>query len=191
MTCSKRILLDMDGVLTDLVSAAFRLHDIPLDRGYPMGTYDIMEAAQRIKPEFNLSPRDFWDAMDHGFWAGMLAYSGYLTIVNKAVEAVGYENVFIATSPTLAPDSASGKVEWIQNFMPWQLHRQYFITPRKYVLASKDTLLVDDSDDNCSKFKEGGGSAVLVPRPWNSRAAASAISLEVVLKEITRWSDTW
>jgi hypothetical protein len=41
-------------------------------------------------------------------------------------------------------------------------------TRHKRLLARTDRLLIDDSDANCTQFREKGGWAVLVPRVWNS-----------------------
>jgi hypothetical protein len=47
------------------------------------------------------------------------------------------------------------------------MHRQYTITPRKYIAADGETLLIDDNFDNITAFRAHGGQGLLVPKPWN------------------------
>ena len=81
---------------------------------------------------------------------------------------VGQENVCLLTSPTIDPDCLAGKLEWIHEFTPKWLHRQYLVGPCKQFCAHPEALLIDDSDKNVNKFRDWGGQAVLVPRPWNT-----------------------
>ncbi len=88
-------------------------------------------------------------------------------ILEQCERLVGRENILIATSPTKDPACAAGKVDWIQANFPSWMHRQYAITPRKWFFARPGTLLIDDNQENCRLFREGGGHTLLVPRPWN------------------------
>ena len=65
------------------------------------------------------------------------------------------------------PESLAGKLDWIHCFMPPWMHRQYAITPRKYLFARSDALLIDDLERNTQRFEQEGGHSILVPRPWN------------------------
>ena len=75
------------------------------------------------------------------------------------------------TSPTIDPDCLAGKLEWIHEFTPRWMHRQYLVGPRKQFCAHREALLIDDADKNVNTFREWGGQALLVPRPWNSMHA--------------------
>ena len=88
-----------------------------------------------------------------------------LAIVEKTI---GKENICIMTSITLEPTVAAGKVKWITREMP-DYARMFSITPAdaKAFSASKNIVLVDDSQKNTDEFKDAGGYAVCVPRPWN------------------------
>ena len=61
------------------------------------------------------------------------------------------------------------------------MHRQYAITPRKWLFARPDALLVDDSEANTDLFEQPGndGHVVLVLCPWN-RLGHSCTSLYLV-----------
>jgi hypothetical protein len=54
------------------------------------------------------------------------------------------------------------------------MHRQYAITPRKYLFARPDALLIDDNPTNIDTFIQNGGQGLLVPRPWNVYADCDA-----------------
>ena len=88
-------------------------------------------------------------------------------LIEKAADIVGQEEVFLATSPTKDPPSHADKLHWIQDNLPEWIQRQYFITPRKWLLGKPGTVLFDDNIENCENFRKEGGEAILVPRPWN------------------------
>jgi hypothetical protein len=58
-------------------------------------------------------------------------------------------------------------LEWIHDNLPEWLHREYAITPRKWRFARPDALLIDDYGENIRLWREKGGPAIMVPRPWN------------------------
>ena len=110
----------------------------------------------------------FWDMISRKIWAECPKSELCDWLITISVDLVGEKNVFIASSPTKDADSLAGKLEWIHKNLPTFLHRQYFITPRKVQLAHPGALLIDDSDSNVAVFRDRGGSAITVPRPWNN-----------------------
>lgn len=182
MTCLKRILLDMDGVLCRFHEAAMRFHGVPTCC-YPLGVDSIQEACQRLKPDFNLSNRQFWEPFGFDFWAGLEPCPGHEKIVERACHLVGLENVFICTIPTLGTECAAGKIAWINEHLP-QFKRQFIICTKKYPLAQPGVLLVDDRVSNCQEFLKHGGEVVLVPRPWNFDFDKAGSWLDVTLKRM-------
>jgi hypothetical protein len=74
----------------------------------------------------------------------------------------------LLTSPTIDPLCLAGKLYWIKQNLPTVYHRQYAITPRKFVCAQPGHLLIDDNEENCKVWLKNGGQVKMIPRPWNS-----------------------
>ncbi len=153
--------LDLDGVVCDFVGGALRLHgkelapnEVEWDFCTQIGFNGVNDPA-------------FWDGMGQSFWAG-LEWTPEGPDLVKAIEAIFGENVALMTSPCLTPGGVEGKVEWVAKHMP-AYRRRLFVGPAKHLAAGPHKILVDDHDANCWKFREYGGAAVMVPRPWNPR----------------------
>lgn len=149
--------LDMDGILTDFVSAACKAHG----KDYPkvFNGYGLPEALGMEDNSF------FWEKFcTEDFWANL----DWMPDGQKILELVEstFNDICIMTSPTRNPRCASGKLIWIEKHIP-QYYRKYFIGPRKWLAASPNKILIDDSDRNIKNFKLCGGSGILVPRIWN------------------------
>lgn len=169
----RRIFIDLDDVCNTFTMYTLYSVGCPVsstDYGdYPAECgYDIVAAANQLlgRPQFTVPA--FWDAIPRGIWATVPPSLLFPWLVHAAEEIVGRENVCIATSPTKDPECLAGKLEWIHRHMPQWMWRQYAITPRKYLLARPDSLLIDDHPGNIDQFEAHGGRGVLVPRPWNS-----------------------
>jgi len=167
-----RIFLDLDDVCNTL--APFVLHSVGCDIGpsdyarYPREHgFNISDAANAMLGEPRYTPATFWASMPRSIWAEVPESPFFLWLLEACAEAVGRENICIATSPTKCPESLAGKLEWIHDHFPSWMHRQYAITPRKHLFARPDSLLIDDYEENVRRFEAHGGHAILVPRPWN------------------------
>jgi 5'(3')-deoxyribonucleotidase len=170
------IYLDLDDVLncfTGNVGCAFGLATSPDDLSWYKHEcgFNIYEAVmlgmenRGIKLRMNF--HEFWDSLKEDFWVACRVSNACYDLINKCVDLVGERNVFIATSPTKCPMAGSGKIAWINRKMPDWLSRQYFITPRKWKLSMHGRLLIDDSPENCERWRHAGGVAMLVPKPWS------------------------
>jgi hypothetical protein len=62
-----------------------------------------------------------------------------------------------------------GKLRWIERHMEERWLRRYIFTPVKEAFARPGVVLIDDCDANVTAFRDAGGRAVLVPRPWNAQ----------------------
>jgi 5'(3')-deoxyribonucleotidase len=170
-----RILLDLDDVLNQFTMWALKCVgcDVdPMDNSqFPIQVgYDIVAAANLLHPtKRDWKVAEFWDSIKRHHWARTPISPECNWLLETCIEKVGEDEVFIVTSPTKDPDCLAGKLEWIHLQMPCYMHRQYSITPRKHIAASPGTLLIDDCADNCEKFEEKNGQALLVPKPWNHR----------------------
>jgi hypothetical protein len=170
----KRILLDIDDVCNQCTQYAMKWLGIPMDyerfyETYPIGHgYDIVATANMLLGHERFDVKSFWSMIPRVFWASCPPSAEMEMILARCVALVGEENVCFLTGPTKDPDCLAGKLEWIWRFAPEFMHRQYLIGPRKQFCAHHEALLIDDSAANVNTFREWGGQAVLVPRPWNT-----------------------
>lgn len=175
----KRIAIDLDDTSNSLTMyllgkrfgcdvGPFDYHKFPTEVGY-----DIIAAYERLKPPgapvYDIP--GFWNQVQREDWSSTPVSPEFQLIFDFAKEVVKPEDIFILTSPTKDPNSLAGKLEWIHAHFPAFMHRQYLVGPRKHFCARPDTLLIDDSDEQVNNFREHGGQAILVPRPWNSAHA--------------------
>jgi hypothetical protein len=130
--------------------------------------WNIIRAANELHPtQKAFTEATFWQSIKRDFWATVPKSRECDWLLETCAGLVGRENVCILSSPTLDPDCASGKVEWIYTFMPQWMHRQFLIGPRKHFCARPDSLLIDDRDKNIEDFCAAGGCGITMPRPWN------------------------
>ena len=189
-----RIILDIDDVLNNLTLHIMRHFGCDIGEfeysAFPLpGTYDVSAAVEAMgqpipqmqNPDFDTvyAPStaefirdipEFWESVTKAdLWRTCPKSPQCVFIVETAAMLVGREQVYLATTPTKCPVSHAHKLEWIWENLPEWIHRQYFLTPRKWCLGKPGVVLIDDNTDNCRLFEEEGGHAILLPRPWNAR----------------------
>lgn len=160
------IYLDIDGVLAQCQVAALNYF------GHYFYEYPFGKRVKDILAEYdedfdNQTYHQFWSEFDEVFWQLLLKTNECDFLIETCVEAVGRENVFLASRPTMNPGSYSGKAEWVQQNLPKYLHNQLILIHNKSLLAKPNTLLIDDTLSNCNAFTEAGGNSLFVKRPWN------------------------
>jgi 5'(3')-deoxyribonucleotidase len=163
----KRIFLDLDDVLNEFTMSTLSEMCPYFGEYKPEWGWDIVRACNESHGQPPLSVAEFWDSFDREHWVTRPKSDMCDWLIARCVALVGSDNVHILTSPTKDPDCLAGKLEWIHANLPGWLHRQYLIGPDKSLCASPDSLLIDDRDKNVGGFREAGGQAILVPRPWN------------------------
>lgn len=182
----ERILLDMDGVTVDFFNAALRAHCAPecLKVTWPRGEYAIEKVLE-------ISTEDFWTPLaNYRFWRELDEYPGMPEFL---VELLNLAPVTFASKvcESGARDCAAGKTEWLRA-------RFGAKTPLvllqgladKSVLARPSQLLIDDHEGNVDKYREAGGPAILVPRPWNrgpGPAKFNEVDYDWILKEVKKY----
>jgi 5'(3')-deoxyribonucleotidase len=164
MKYSKKVFIDMDGVLYDFVNGACKAHDRedPYKDLKNFGIFDMAEI-------WGMSVKDFWAPLsDSGFWVGLKLLQGAEQIIEDAVDFVGIDNVAILTAPSLSLYCVNEKRRAIKRDFPG-LEKQIIFTGAKQFLAGPDHILVDDRNENIDDFNQHGGTGILVPRPWNRK----------------------
>lgn len=149
------VYLDMDGVLVDFLGGVERVFNTKLHPSIPMHTH------------IGLSLKDFWDRLDgKDFWVNLNWAENGKEILNTCIKTVGKESVYICSAPTLDPQSAAGKLEWLKENIPDIYYsRRYVFTPHKELLANNDSWLIDDNKSNIDKFNSRGGNGLLSTEP--------------------------
>ncbi len=157
--------LDMDGVLVDFVGGALAVH------GEELPAADVRWGFPGQIGFSGVNDPLFWEKMGFSFWSS-LSWTREGQALLHGLERMFGENIVVMTSPCDTPGSVEGKVAWIKRELP-AYRRRFFVGPPKHLAAGPGKLLVDDHDGNVDKFHAAGGNVVLVPRPWNRRAAES------------------
>lgn len=167
-----RIYLDLDDVCNTLAPFVLNAVGCPIGptdyASYPrQHGFNISDVANEMLGEARYTPSTLWASIPRSVWVKVPESDIFHWLLDTCAEAVGRENICIATSPTKDPECLAGKLEWIHDHFPEWMHRQFAITPRKHLFARPDSLLIDDCPANTTRFESCGGSAILVPRPWN------------------------
>lgn len=172
----------MDGVLINFVKGAsviFKTTEAELYSRWPEGVWDMGEALGMTNNKFYRTiekhGEEFWLTLEKYPWADEL-----FDYCDKIAPA------YILTTPTFDADCLSGKIKWMQKWKGRNF-RRYILAAHKEVTARWDRLLIDDRDENCLKFRENGGSAIVFPGHNNSRYALKNQAMEIVKQEVDEW----
>jgi len=159
-----KVFLDIDGVLS-----AFNLwvHE-KLGRPYNYDTLTEWHWFREIGVPFHrineICTEDFWATMP---WM----HDGRAIL--KAVEEFS-RNITLVTAPMPNPGSWTGKDRWVLKNLPKYADRLIVTpAPKKLLCGGLDCLLIDDKNENVDDWVAEGGSAILVPRPYNNNRALS------------------
>lgn len=175
MTQPEYCLLDIDGVMTNFVSAACKEHHVPspYEDKTNHGRWDIATL-------LDMEDDDFWEPLGYSyFWESLPLMDDALEIFVSVLDTFPSDNIAFCSTPARSPSSAKGKLRWIEQTFP-PLRRHFILTPKKHMLAHPGALLIDDSNKNVDRFRNAGGHAILVPRPWNSLHEYSHAARDVV-----------
>ncbi len=178
MNSQKTLLLDLDGVLVDMVVPLMRWWgaDIEREEQYPQQfgwdvkgaiAYIINQQGQARKPADlrNMTQEDFWRSPPRSFWRDLQPYPTALDFV-KFLES-GPFDIYIMTAHTNG-NCAAAKLEWIDEHLPKYWDRVLLGHP-KHLAANAHSILIDDCTKNCEDFARAGGTSITYPRPWNPR----------------------
>lgn len=182
----KAVLLDMDGVLVDFMTAALKRfgHDAAevYSRPEAKGVWEIADLIGVTRNAFysSFNDREFWE---HLPW--MPEGKGLYESVLNGVSGTDAE-VFLCTSPMRSPGCFAGKAAWVERELGSEVLSRLVICGAKHKLANPDTLLIDDSERNVAAFKAYGGRTITVPRPWNAYRDHPALVFPVSVEDVLR-----
>ena len=156
------IVFDLDGVAVNFCKAAYEIHGKTFTDDVPT-KFDFFE-------DWGMTAAEFWKPIDTegaNFWKRLEKFSWTEGLIAKLTS---YPVEFVvATSPSTSATCTAGKVDLIKSLFHSKF-RDYCITPRKWYLSCPGRILIDDSDENCKKWEERGGRALLFPQPWNKNS---------------------
>jgi hypothetical protein len=158
-----KLLLDLDGVCVDFISAICKLHGKPYLYDDPkfLGRYDT-EAAWGITNEELLKPTnslDWWEMLEP-----MYDLQSTIELILKYFKPK--DVCILSKPPSCSPAAMEGKWYWCDHHLPMFKNKLFGNT--KAFCAHREAVLLDDDDFKIDKFRMEGGRGALFPRPWNS-----------------------
>lgn len=160
---SKIVLVDCDGVLSNLIHSVIQLahekagifvreedvtdYDYGRGIGWPSWGHAVEEATKRREFVYRMRP-----------------YSGVTVLLRGLEAAVGAENVYVCTKPWEGlPEWMAQRSAWLRDVVGVPTRRQIFTSNKQLV----DGFLIDDDPRNLTGrgFHEG----FLIARPWNTQ----------------------
>lgn len=149
-------MLDMDGVLVDMVKGCFDFFNKQIP---------YRDVRWNLPPQLGMTQDEFWNPLGYDFWANLdWTHEGEELL--SELESIYEKNIVLVSSPCDTPGCDEGKRAWVKKHLP-EYKRRCFIGQDKFHLAAPNKILIDDHDPNIDKFREFRGHGCLVPRPWN------------------------
>ena len=178
MNLPKTLLLDLDGVLVNMVAPLMWWWgvSIRMEEQYPQQFgWDVQAAIVHLHEQQkqiikannvrDMTTEDFWHALPRCFWRELQPYPTAQDFVEFL--ETGPFDIYFMTAHANA-DCAAAKLEWIEEHFPKYRDRVLVGHP-KHLAANSHSILIDDSEKNCEDFTQAGGTAIMCPRPWNKR----------------------
>jgi len=176
------VFLDMDGVIADFHKGIYDAFRQPYRYDESLATWDFWD---NWKPPLN---RENINAKcSVYFWEHLPWTHDGLEIFEIVCSKFKPEQIHILTNPIVGgAGTATGKILWIEKYLPEFVKRVIITQAPKGLLAKPDTLLIDDNNNYVDGFREAGGKALLVPRPWNRAHLQAGQTVKVVRKFLER-----
>ena len=154
------VLLDMDGVITDIVSGIEYLYNTK---------FDFTKGESRFTKLLGITMAELSSDLDQSkFWTDLKPTS-YMNQIFQILKDYGlYHRTILCTQGIFMPEAHAGRLRWIQHHCPelW-IRKAYISIQDKSMLANKHMLLIDDYHENCKKFMQAGGWAITFMADWN------------------------
>ena len=156
----KKILIDTDGILRDFIGGLEKHKNIIFD----------FSSGKNVQSQLGMLHDAFVNDLDDWrFWKGLKPTQeagNILRTIKKYFPS--QKKIFIVSSSYQTPNILAGCQLWYEKWLPNLVRRNKIIyIKNKYLLANKDTILLDDHTNACKDFSNHGGWAILFSRPWN------------------------
>jgi hypothetical protein len=151
---SHMVFFDMDGVLCDFVGASAKLHGITTP-------YD--QLSWNFWQPVGIADEQFWEPLcQASFWESLPVLADGMRILTAVAERGRPIGIL---SNGICPGSVDGKRRWLAKHCPGL--KPVIFTDAKWTVAQPGRFLIDDHTPNCELFELSGGTAIVMPRPWN------------------------
>lgn len=165
-----RILLDMDEVIVDFYDGIAHLYGY--DREKFRQARMKLPSTWDSTPSLGITHAQFWEpinTMGADIWV-QLPPKPWLRSLIDIIDFNSNGDWYIVTNPSLefSESALRGKELWMRRHLPEYIDR-LVPTKHKHVLARQGVVLIDDNEDNCAKFQEHHGDAIVFPAIGNSR----------------------
>lgn len=186
----QRCFLDVDGVLCDFMDGIHQALGIDYDPSH--WPYKHGPDGWHFHDELGLTFEQLSAHCDFTFWQNLRWTHFGRDILRVLLQHFGKEQITLLTSLMPHIESASGKMAWIKKHLP-EYERQTIIcsSPKEILAGVPDSFLIDDCQKNVDRWQDAGGTAILIPQPWNSLfdvltwpAFNLSSVLELILSEI-------
>lgn len=167
------IFLDLDGVLANFTDGACKVHG---RLGYCVKKWDWYS-------DWGYSDDDFWrpiEELGEDFYSKWVKPFPWNNDILRLVRSHG--EFVIATANPLHPGLASSKTRWINEHIRGPV--DVMMGNRKDLFSAPGRILIDDSDDNISRWRESGGDGILFPQPWNENRILVGERVQVVREQL-------
>lgn len=161
-----RLFLDIDGVLADFTTGVHRKLGIDYDpKRWP---YKVGPEGWDFHNEIGMSFAELSALCDFEFWESLPWHYDGRDILGVLLRYCTIDEITLLTTPMPHYMSASGKMAWLEKNLPAYKWRTLICSAKKEILAPlPGSILIDDCQRNVDAWEKAGGTAILVPRPWN------------------------
>lgn len=196
-----RVLLDLDCVLADFVGGVADVWGLSREEllaewtpgEYPMNSAVGRAAGKKgwttgIESE-SVQEWMFWERIERcpGFWSGLNRLPWMVSLVTIVREMT--DDWWVVTAPSRCPRCIPEKREWCRRELGFPVGHwfdRFQPTPHKYLFANPSAVLIDDHEENCRKFEEHGGRAILFPAHHNRLHLQSNDPMPRVLDQLEK-----
>jgi len=158
------VLLDMDGIVVDLVTPWLEAAHAccpPSDK--PLTVTDVIAAYNGL--ERTPCGEHVYEHLGHDLFRSLRPLPGALESIERLV-AFGHD-VVIVTASSKEPSTAAAKLAWVEEHLGWSRHR-VIVAQRKELV--RGDVFVDDSPSNLEAYARAWPSAQLhtIAYPYNA-----------------------
>lgn len=163
------LLIDMDSVITDLMSKWFRVYNEAYNDRLTVDQLTGWNTHHKVKKECGSKIYEFLE--QPGFYRDLQPLPQSIEVIERLNEK--YDIFIVTTSPI---NAFKDKTEWIVEYLPFIGAEKIIFT--HYKNRIKGDLLFDDAPHNLISFQEEGGISVAMDYPYNR---------DVNCRRVTSW----